>query len=173
MKYLIFLPFLLGFILICLSPLVADAYSPCPSMRKGHCMRLEAEDSLRVTQGKSYLLAAIGPYPGLEFLESYGIDINTCIGDTLSGLYKFVVGIAGTAALVMFVVGGIQYMVSGESPSGVTAARKRMMNAIYGLLLIATSYLVLYTINPDFSFKLDLKNLSPIPGGGQQACIKK
>ena len=165
MKYLIFLPFLLGFVLVCLPPLVADAYSPCPSMRKGHCMRLEAEDSLRVQQEKSYLLAATGPYPGLEFLESYGININACIGDTLSGLYKFVVGIAGTAALVMFVVGGIQYMVSGALPQALSSAKNRMMNAVFGLILIAVSYLVLYTINPDFSFKLNLQDLTPIPGG--------
>lgn len=162
MKRFISFFFFLTFLFVYLVPMAASASSSCRSERRGHCLRLETEDSLRVQQEKSYLLAATGPYPGLEFLEAYNITIDKPIGDVLEGLYRFVVGIAGTAALVMFVFGGIQYMLSGDSPGGVTAARKRMMNAIYGLLLITTSYLVLYTINPDFSFKLNLEKLEKI-----------
>ena len=162
MKRLISFFFSMTLLLVSTAPAITNAYSLCRSEHKGHCLRLETEDSLRAEQEKSYFLAATGPYPGLEFLEAYDINIETPIGDTLSGLYKFVVGIAGTAALTMFVFGGIQYMLSGDSPGGMTAARKRMMNVVYGLLLMTTSYLVLYTINPDFSFKLNLDKLEKI-----------
>ena len=48
----------------------------------------------------------------------------------------------------MIVIGGVEYIISGASESMRGEAKKRIENAIWGLVMALVSYLVLYTINP-------------------------
>ena len=58
------------------------------------------------------------------------------------------IGLAGVLAVLMIVIGGIQYIGSGMSPSGKEDAKERITNAIMGLLLALLSWIILNTINP-------------------------
>ncbi len=155
------------FIIVCIlftaslaaSSLPASASSECKSEKKGYCVRLDLQDAPKVVQknSRSLFFAAAGagaPFPGLEFLQTYGIGYDTKVGELLSALYNFGVVIAGISALIMFTYGGVRYLTSAGSSSAITDARQKMTNALIGLALIAGSYLILYTINPDFTLTL-------------------
>jgi hypothetical protein len=47
--------------------------------------------------------------------------------------------IAGVAAIIVIVIGGIRFMVSGGDPSSVASARNSIIYALVGLILIAAS----------------------------------
>jgi len=73
-----------------------------------------------------------------------GQNLNTFI----AWLYYLFVGIAGLAAFIMIIWGGIQWLTSGAIPSQAGEARDKLRNAILGLLLILASFLIIQTINP-------------------------
>lgn len=67
----------------------------------------------------------------------------------LSNLYIWFLGFVGIAALFAIVWGGIQYMFSGANLTKAESGRTWITNAIWGIVLAASAYLILYTINPD------------------------
>ena len=67
----------------------------------------------------------------------------------LSNLYLWFLGFIGIAALFAFVRGGVTYMFSGANPALVGEAKRWIWNAIWGIVLAAASFLLLYVINPD------------------------
>ena len=74
-------------------------------------------------------------------------------------------------ALLMLVLGAVQYVASAAMPSTRVAARGRMTNAVLGLLLLFGTYVILNTINPELvmpglglSGTMGTENLT-IPGG--------
>lgn len=91
---------------------------------------------------------------GLDFLN---LPPGAQIGDVLSRLYVYGVGVVAISAMIMLVIGGMQYMVAGEKDPG--PAKERIKNAIWGLILALCSYLILYTINPDLTKKVKLEPL--------------
>jgi hypothetical protein len=62
-------------------------------------------------------------------------------------MIKIVIGFGAVLAMVMIVMGGIEYM-TDELISGKEAGKERIRNAILGLLLALGAYLILNTINP-------------------------
>lgn len=119
-----------------------QAKNTCPAKTPGECVIVEA------TSQTASLNLAQGSY------SSY-----------LDNLYQYLLGLVGIAALGAMVYGGVLYIVAAGNPSKLGEAKKWISNAIYGLLLAAFSYVLLYTINPDLVggfTNLDLnKYLSP------------
>lgn len=76
----------------------------------------------------------------------------------LQQMFTFAVGLASVLAVVMIVIGGIQYMTS-EVVTDKSDAVKKIQGAVLGLLLAISSVLILKTINPD------LLNLDVIKDG--------
>lgn len=72
----------------------------------------------------------------------------TNLGDYFSMMLKLAIGLCAVLAVVMIVVGGIQWM-GDESIFGKTEAKSRILSAILGLLIALGSYVLLNTINPD------------------------
>jgi hypothetical protein len=74
---------------------------------------------------------------------------NPCpFGKYLNILIKIFLGIAAVLAMVMIVVGGVEYMTS-ELASSKEEGKKSITNAVLGLLLALGAYMILNTINPD------------------------
>lgn len=72
----------------------------------------------------------------------------------VSGMFRVLITLGGLFSVVMFTVAGIGYMIS-ESAIDVDKAKKRARAAFWGLLLLAASWLILNTINPDLvTFRL-------------------
>ena len=104
---------------------------------------------------------------GLDFLN---LPPGAEIGDVLSRLYVYGVGLVAIIAVIMLVIGGVQYMVAGEKDP--SSAKESIRNAIWGLILALTSYLILYTINPDLTKKviLDPIKINAVVPPTQYAC---
>ena len=88
----------------------------------------------------------LAPLPGLP---GNGNSVDTTVGieSYINTLIKILIGLMSVLAVIMIVVGGIQYMVSssgGEKQGG----KDRITNALMGLVLALSAYLILNTINP-------------------------
>jgi len=86
-------------------------------------------------------------------------------GEYMSTLFTTFISVAATLAVLMIVIGGIQYITSfsiGKKEQG----KERIVNAIFGLLLAVSAYLILRTINPDLvsseTLSLDIGNFDAI-----------
>ena len=80
--------------------------------------------------------------------EGGNLKENVTLKDYLTWAFRFVLALAGFLAVMMIVIGGVEYIISGASEASRSDAKKRINNAISGLVLALVSYLVLYTINP-------------------------
>lgn len=77
-----------------------------------------------------------------------GKDCKTNINVYLLGMFKLLIGVAGVLAVIMIVIGGIQYM-STDAIGGKLDGKEKIKQALGGLLLAVVSYLLLQTINPN------------------------
>ena len=85
----------------------------------------------------------------------------TNAGVYIKGAFNLAIGIAAALAIIMIIIGGIQYMGS-ESLGGKSAGRKRINDAVLGLLLALGSYLILFTINPSLvNFNVNIGAITP------------
>jgi len=73
------------------------------------------------------------------------------IGEYIGGVYKYAVGIAGIAAVIVLMIGGIIWLVSGGDASKITQSKELIIGSISGLVLLLCSYVILYQINPDLT----------------------
>ena len=85
---------------------------------------------------------------GLPFATPNSSPAGTQIGPYLEGMYEIGISIAAALAVIMIIIGGIQYM-SSDAIGGKEDGKNRITSALWGLLLALASYLILYTINPD------------------------
>lgn len=81
------------------------------------------------------------------------------ITDYLKTIYSFGIAIAGALAVIMIVLAGIRYMLD-EAFTSKAEAIKQIQAAFTGLLIALSSYVLLYTINPEL-VKLNF-NLKPL-----------
>lgn len=76
--------------------------------------------------------------------DGKAFDVAQYIGN----VYNFSIAIAGLLAATVMMIGGFQYLTAGGDGGRVNAAKKRIFNALIGLVLALSAYLILYTINP-------------------------
>ncbi|PJA45844.1 hypothetical protein CO174_01480 [Candidatus Uhrbacteria bacterium CG_4_9_14_3_um_filter_50_9] len=69
------------------------------------------------------------------------------LGEYMESVYVWMIGSAMLFAIIMVLIGGLQYVLAAGS-GDVGKAKKRIMNGVVGLLLLLMSYAILYTINP-------------------------
>lgn len=89
--------------------------------------------------------------------------------DFLALIYKFLVGIAGIAAVIMMMVGGYYWLFSGGNASRVGEAKSILSGAVFGLVLAVGSYMVMNMINPDlvnwkFNPNIEKPNIAQFSG---------
>lgn len=84
------------------------------------------------------------PIPSVTFS---GATLNY-IGEYIAGVYKYLLGIAGALAATVMIIGGFQYLTAGGDKSRVDAGKRRIGDALVGLILAFGSYALLYAINP-------------------------
>src|SRR3989344_9109949 len=90
--------------------------------------------------------------PGCEVDKDGNVIPGSCtnpcpFGNYLNIIIKLIIGIAAVLAMVMIVMGGIEYMTS-DFISSKEAGKDTIRNAILGLLIALGAYLILNTINP-------------------------
>ncbi|TSC61687.1 MAG: Uncharacterized protein G01um101448_204 [Parcubacteria group bacterium Gr01-1014_48] len=73
--------------------------------------------------------------------------------------FNIAIGIAGVLAVIMIIVGGLQYM-STDAISGKSEAKSRITAALGGLLLALAAFIILQQINPKLvNFNLPIVNV--------------
>ena len=102
------------------------------------------------------------PLPGVETSPGSG---RATANTYLSGVFILLIAIAGVLAVVMIIVGGIKYM-STDAFSGKNEAKGTIQNAIGGLLLALSAWIILNTINPNLvNINILLPPLAPSETG--------
>jgi len=93
------------------------------------------------------------PLEGKAF-EGFAPTGATQLSVFLNQAFQFGLALAAALSVVMIVWGGVEIMLS-ESVFSKDDGKKKIKDAIYGLLLALVSWLILYIINPDILiFKL-------------------
>lgn len=75
-------------------------------------------------------------------VEGGTLKINF-MADYIAGLYKWLIGVATLIAIVFIMIGGMQYALFQQKEG-----MKRIKNAVAGLVLLLSTYIILATINP-------------------------
>lgn len=69
-------------------------------------------------------------------------------GEYLNGVYTFITSSIGIIAAVMIMFNGMRWVTAGGNSENISVARGGITNAIIGLIIALTSYVLLYAINP-------------------------
>ena len=131
------------------------------------------------TQPKAAKTESITPtlnvqIPGLKFSDALSGPCSfnkeeTCIktnflGDYLNAVYAFLIGAATVIAIVMIMIGGLQYTIGATNTTQVEKGKDRIKNAVTGLVLLLCVFMVLKTTNPQLVFLkiIELQNVEEI-----------
>lgn len=79
----------------------------------------------------------------LPCVESQGI------GECVSDIYQWSLAVVGIVAFVQIIYAGFLYLTAAGNTSKTGQARSKIGNAVLGIVLLFSSYLILRTINPD------------------------
>lgn len=80
--------------------------------------------------------------------EGKPLNENVTLTEYLTWIYRFALAMAGFLAVLMIIIGGVEYIASGANEKLRSDAHSRIENALWGLALALAAYLILYTINP-------------------------
>jgi hypothetical protein len=90
--------------------------------------------------------------PTVDFSDSVNKDGNILhvnfLGTYIAGAYKYLLGAGTIISIVMVMIGGLQYAFAGGYGS-TEKAKTRIKNAVTGLVLLLSTYLILWTVNPE------------------------
>ncbi len=89
--------------------------------------------------------------PGERTTEAVEGTIKGAVRDMaeyVGVIYNFLISVVGVLAGIMLMIGGFQYLTSGGDASRAKKGKERIVNAIAGVVLALSSYLILNTINP-------------------------
>ncbi len=81
-------------------------------------------------------------------VENAGVQVNGLSADTLlGGVFRnaitLIFTIASVSAVLVFLWGAVDWILSGGDKEKVASARKKITNALIGLIVLAVSFLVL------------------------------
>ena len=97
--------------------------------------------------------------------EATSGPISLGIAEKVSNFYGWSLGLGGLVALAIIIYGGVLYSASAGNPSRIEEAKTWIEHAIFGLILLLSSFLILNIINPDLT-TLDEVFLNPNPQAG-------
>lgn len=84
----------------------------------------------------------LAPIPNLD------TGSNATLGSYINSLFFLIISVAAMLAVIKVVIGGFQYMTQTSSTSATAKARETIRDAIIGLILLLSSYLILSIVNP-------------------------
>jgi len=71
-----------------------------------------------------------------------GLATDASIPTMVGNVIRIILGISGTAALIIVVMGGVKWMTSGGAEAKITSARKLMVSGAVGIVIIAAAYAI-------------------------------
>jgi len=105
---------------------------------------------------------------GAPGCKNGAIDV-AAFPNLVGNIFRLLIGAGGLIAIVMLVLGALTYMFS-DIAGNKKDALERIRGAMWAIVLLVSSYLILYTINPDLiSFKLAINPTNNFDVGPQQS----
>lgn len=101
------------------------------------------------------------PLPGEVDMYFVGEEEAFSFSDYLSWLFTFALAAAAFLAVLQIVIGGLQIISGGASETARSNAKKRIQDALWGLLLAFGAVLILETISPGQFTNLSL-TITPV-----------
>lgn len=86
-----------------------------------------------------------------------GIDPSTPVGTVISNAITIVFVVAALTVLVFLVIGAFRWITSGGNKENVDTARKMIVNALIGLVILALAFLIARVVG--LILNIDLVNL--------------
>ncbi len=76
------------------------------------------------------------------------------LGDYIAGVYIYLIDISVLIAVIMLMIGGLRWVLQGGSilkdgKAQATGAQKQIKNAVTGLVLLLSTYMILFIVNPN------------------------
>jgi Zn-dependent protease with chaperone function len=87
------------------------------------------------------LAGAQAPDVGLEYATAIGLGTQD-VRETAAGLIRAFMGLLGIIAVVIILMGGFQWMISGGEPEKSKKARQMIISGIIGLVIIFSAYAI-------------------------------
>ena len=107
----------------------------------------------------------LAPLPGIGTATTGGQFVAPSLPNYLIGMFRLLIGLAGLLAVVMITLGGIEYM-STDSMFGKEEGKSKISQALVGLLLAISAWLILSTVNPaTLEFNFNPEPPAPIDPG--------
>lgn len=105
----------------------------------------------------------------INLRPSDGSEFNTVaafeVGDIISTLITIVMIVAGIIFLIMLVVGGVRWIVSGGDKAQTEAARSQITAALIGLVIVFSAYAIATLVGNIFGISLLDFDVPSIGGG--------
>lgn len=133
--------------------------STAPSLRKCTPTYTEKCDPSDPAKIKEQILqkstdGTLAPYTICEPIQVLISQAGTNMLYTYIGqLYTYAVGLGAILSVLLFIVGGLMWSVSGNNANLRSQAMKLITANLMGLAVLLLSALILYTINPNFFVK--------------------
>lgn len=89
------------------------------------------------------VIGTVSPPPAVSQIP--GASGEEKLGNALSSILRVLYAVSIVAVIFMFVWGAFQWITSGGDKDALSSARKRIMNAIIGLIILALAF-VIFTI---------------------------
>jgi len=90
------------------------------------------------------------PMVDIPLLSNWMSGLATPI-QIVNKLFMLSITLGAMLAVFMFVWGGLQMIIATDNATAITKGKSKMKNAIIGLLMLISTYLVLSTINPQIT----------------------
>lgn len=77
----------------------------------------------------------------------------------ISSVYRFALAVVGILVFIRLLYAGFMLLTAAGNVSKISDAKEKLKNAIIGIILLFSAYLILYVINPDLvknTFSFDL-----------------
>lgn len=101
--------------------------------------------------------------PGVAEAKATGVSF----AQYATGIYNFAVAAVVISALLMMTIGGFLYMTSAGNQAQAGTAKKIITDALLGLIVVFTIWIVLHTINEDLlKIELDFSEVQTTGGQG-------
>ncbi|MFA5163669.1 MAG: hypothetical protein WC441_04080 [Patescibacteria group bacterium] len=83
---------------------------------------------------------------------NYTLNDFVILGVNISNL---ILGLVGSLSLLMFIYGGITFLISAGNAEQVSKAQKIIIAAVVGLIIVFTSYLIIQFIMTNLGYKFN------------------
>lgn len=114
-----------------------------------------ALDTLTIIEGRSQ----IDP-----LLENQSVPTASEFDDLIGSAFNYAIIFVGLSVFIMILYAGFLWMTSAANPGNISTAKKMISNAILGAILLLSSYVILYTINPELvGGRFDIQGIEIVP----------